>query len=159
MDVSRAVAAATVTFILSVTLASGPLVGLSLTQEKKQFEPGTGTINATVVSTPDHATLEAAKYNIEKYHLRAQPVELQIAGATGQPTLSYEIFIEELSYTRSSVTFLDSSISGTYFLEFEAVRFDADRIDRDQYNGLLRIVVVDQDRTLAETEIRIEVTE
>lgn len=160
MDMSRAVAAATVLLILSVTLATGPLVGVSLTTaEKEQFEPGSGTINATVVSTPDRATLEAAKYGIEKYHLRAQPVELHIEGATGQPTVSYEIYIEELSYTRSSVTFLDSSVDGTYQLEFKSARLDHDRINRDQYKGILRIVVIDQEQTLTETEIQIEVTE
>ena len=159
MDVHRVVAVATAVLILAVTLATGPLLGLSLTAEEEQFEPGSGTLDATVVTTPETATLEAARFGVEKYYLRAEPVELQIDGATGQPTVAYEIEIEEFGFTASSIAFFDASIDGSYQLEFEEAVLDADRIDSEQYDGSLRVVVVDEERTLVETEIRIEVTE
>ena len=159
MDSPRAVAIATAILILGITLATGPLLGLSLTSDDTGVEPGSGTIDSTVVSTPETATLEAARFGIERYYLRAPPVELLIAEVTGQPTVAYEIEIEDIGSTRSSIEFLDSSIDGTYHLEFEDADIDADRVASDEYDATLRVVVTDEGRTLVETEIEIEVSE
>ena len=160
MDSPRAVALVTAVFIIGITLATGPLLGLSLTaDDPEQFAPESGTIDATVVSTPEVATLDRAKFGVEKYYLRSPAVELQIAAITGHPPVAYEIEIEEIGSTRSSIEFLDSSFEGTYQLEFERAQVDAERVDGDEYNATLRVVAPDENRTLIETEIRIEVGE
>lgn len=161
MEPHRIAAAGTVVLIVGVTIASGPLVGLSLTSDAEEFEPSQGTLNATFVSTPENATLEAAKYGIDEYHLRASPVELGIHDITGQPTVAYDLVIHELNYTRSSITFLDSSFTGSFQLEFEPTTLDAGRIDREEYSGTISVVVLNGEdgRTLAKTDIRIGVHE
>lgn len=159
MERHRIVAAGTVVLIVGVTIASGPLVGLSLTTDAEEFEPGNGTINATVVSIPESATLEVAKYGVEGYYLRAESAELQIHDITGRPTVAYDIVIHELGYTRSSIVFLDSSFTGFYQLGFESTKLAADRITQDEYHATIRVVHTDEERILDETDIQIEVVE
>ena len=72
---------------------------------------------------------------------------------------AYEIEIEEIGSTRSSIEFLDPSIDGDYQLEFEEAEVDADRVESDQYDATLRVVLPDEDRTIYETDIQIEVAE
>lgn len=161
MNLHRIVAAGTVIFIVGVTIASGPIVGLSLLTEAEEFEPGHGTLNATVVSTPENATLEAAEYSVEGYHLRAAPIEMRIHDVAGQPTVAYDIVIHKLNHTRSSVTFLDSSFIGDYELKFSPTTLNSDRIHQDEYTGTLRVVILNEEdiQTLIVTDIRIKVDE
>lgn len=161
MNLPRIVVIGTIMLILGVIIASGPIVGLTLLTEAEDFEPRGGTMNVTVVSAPEKATLEAAKYSVEGYHLRAAPIEMHIHDVVGQPTVSYDIIIHELNHTRSAVTFFDSSLIGDYHLKFSSTTLDSDRINQDEYTGILKVVILnDEDiRTLFVTDIRIEVME
>ena len=160
MNRERAVFVATVGILLSVTVISGPLVGVSLTSSET-FDPGSGTIEASVTETPDTATLERGDHGSGVYYLRASPVEVEIASVTGQPSLTYELFVTELGHTKSSITFLDSDATGTVNLEFDASTLEADRVDANSYAGVLRVIANDDDgeRLLVERNVTVEVEE
>lgn len=158
MNRERVVLVATVGLLLGVTFASGPLVGVSLT-EPESFAPGSGSIEASVAATPETATLERASHGGGVYYLRADPIDVRVADVTGQPSLTYELAVPELGHTSASVTFLDEESQGTVRLEFDPSTLEADRVDADAYDGVLRVVATDGDgrRVAAETDVTVEV--
>lgn len=158
MNAGRAVVALAVLVVIGVSLASGPLVGVSVVDEPA-FEPGTGSLDATVEEAPETATLAEARHGAGVYHLRSDPIRLDVADATGQPTVAYQLTVVEMNYTSSTATFLDGGTTGAFDLEFEPATLDADRIDSDEYDGVLRVYVYDDDgdRLLYETDVTIEV--
>lgn len=160
MNRERVVFVATVGILLGVTVVSGPLVGISLTSSET-FDPGSGTIEATVTESPETATLKHGDHGAGVYYLRATPVEVEIDSVTGQPSLTYELFVTELGHTKSSITFLDGDAEGTVNLEFDASTLEADRVDSDAYTGVLRVIANDDDgeRVLVERNVTVEVKE
>lgn len=160
MERERAVLVATVGILLGVTVVSGPLVGVSLTSTES-FDPGSGTIEATVTETPETATLERGDHGAGVYYLRADAIEVDVESATGQPSLTYELFVTELGHTKSSITFLDDDADGTLDLEFDESTLEADRVDADAYRGVLRVIANDDDgeRVLVERNVTVEVRE
>ncbi|QLD90806.1 hypothetical protein HWV07_17860 [Natronomonas salina] len=160
MNCERAVLVATVTILLGVTIVSGPLVGVSLTTSEA-FDPGSGTIEASVTAAPETATLERGSHGAGVYYLRAAPIEVEIEEASGQPSLTYELLVTELGHTASSITFLDGDAAGTASLEFDASTLEADRVDAEAYSGVLRVIANDGDgeRVLVERNVTVEVVE
>ena len=160
MNRERAVLVATMGILLGVTVASGPLVGVSLT-ESKSFAPGSGSVEATVTETPETATLQRANHGGGVYLLRAAPIAIEVTSVTGQPSLTYEIAVPALGHTTASITFLEADAAGAVRLEFDPSTLEADRIDADQYDGVLTVVANDDggERVLAETNVTVEVVE
>lgn len=158
---SRAVVAGTVGVLLLMTVASGPLVGLELTSEEREFDPGTGDIDVTVESVPDAGTLERASHGAGVFHVRVDPVRLQIHEITGQPMVSYRLSVPELDHTRTSVHFLDPQRTGAYDLTLDPSPLEPDRIDEDvdSYDATLSVVVRDDDgeRVVAEADFEVGV--
>jgi hypothetical protein len=160
MNRERAVLVATVGLLLGVTFASGPLVGVSLT-EPRSFAPGSGSVAASVAETPETATLERASHGGEVYYLRADPITVDVANVTGQPSLTYELAVSGLGHKSASVTFLDEGEEGTLRLAFDPSTLEADRVEAEQYDGVLRVIATDDAgrRVLAETNVTVEVEE
>lgn len=158
MNRERVVLVATVGLLLGVTFASGPLIGVSLT-EPESFAPGSGTVEASVAATPDTATLKRASHGGGVYYLRADPIPVEVSNVSGQPSLGYEIVVPDLGHASSSVTFLDEEREGTLQLEFDPSTIEEDRVDRESYDGELRVVATDSSgrRVLAETNVTVEV--
>jgi hypothetical protein len=157
----RAVVAGTVGILLLVTVASGPLVGLELTSEASEFDPGTGNLNVTVESVPDSGTLQQASHGAGTHHIRVDPVRLQIHAITGQPMVAYQLYVPALDHTRTSVHFLDAERTGAYDLPLDPSQLDPDRIDEDvdSYDATISVVVRDGDgeRVIAEADLELEV--
>lgn len=158
MRSDRAVVAVTVALLIGVTVASGPLVGLSLTDERT-FAPGSGTANVTVETAPDTATLTRTNYGSGPYTLRLDPARIRVSAVSGQPTVAYELAVDGLNHTRTSVTFLDESYEGRYDLAFAPSTISPDRVDGERYDGTVRVYVYDErsDRLLVERNITVEV--
>ena len=158
MNRERAVLVATMGILLGVTLASGPLVGVSLT-ESRSFDPGSGAIEASVAETPETATLQRASHGGGVYHLRADPIAVDVTRVTGQPSLTYELAVPALGHTASSITFLDGDAEGAVRLEFDPSTLAADRVDADRYDGTLSVIANDDggERVLTETTVTVEV--
>lgn len=160
MSPDRAVVVATVVILLGVTAASGPPVGLTLTQSET-FSPGTGSADIAVESTPETATLSKADHGAGTYHLRLSAVELTAVNTTGQPTLTYQLSVPELSHSTASITFLDSDDTGRINVGFEPSLVEAEKVDSEYYDGTIRVSIADDDgsRLLVENDVRIEVEE
>lgn len=158
MRSDRAVVAVTVAVLIGVTVASGPLVGLSLTDERS-FAPGSGTANVTVGTVPETATLTRANYGSGPYTLRLDSARIRVSAVSGQPTVAYELAVDGLNHTRTSVTFLDESYEGRYDLAFAPSTISPDRVDGERYDGTVRVYVYDErsDRLLVERDITVEV--
>jgi hypothetical protein len=158
MGSDRVVVAVTVAVILGVTVVSGPLVGISLTDDEA-FAPGSGSVTASVESLPETATLTRANYGSGPYTLRIAATRLHVANVTGQPTVAYEVAVDGLNHSRTSVTFLDDSYDGRYDLTFAPSTLEPERVTQQEYNGTVRVYVYDErsDRLLAERNVTIEV--
>lgn len=158
MNRERVVLVATVGLLVGVTFASGPLVGVSLT-ESETFAPGSGSVEASVAETPETATLQRASHGGGVYYLRADPISVSVASVTGQPALAYELAVPELGHTSASVTFLDADSPGTVRLEFDPSTIEADRVDDETYDAVLSVVATDSGgrRVVAETNVTVEV--
>ncbi|MCY4731531.1 hypothetical protein KY092_13305 [Natronomonas gomsonensis] len=158
MRSDRAVVAATIAVVIGVSVASGPLVGLSLTDEQS-FAPGSGTANVTVETVPDTATLTQSNYGSGPYTLRLDPARIRVSTVSGQPTIAYELAVEGLNHSRTSVTFLDDGYEGRYDLAFSPSTIAPDRVDETRYDGMVRVYVYDErsDRLLVERNVTIEV--
>lgn len=158
MNRERVVTVTTVAILLGVTVVSGPLVGVSLTSEQT-FNPGSGSIVATVEQTPENASLDRASHGSDLYYLRGPPIPVQVEQTRGQPSLAYEIVIPELGHTTASITFLDGDSQGEIQLEFDPSTIEEDRVDAGAYDGIIRVVANDDDgeRVLAETNVTVEV--
>lgn len=160
MNRERAVLVVTMGLLLGVTLASGPLVGVSLTASES-FDPGSGTIEASVAGTPETVTLQRASHGGGVYHLRADPIAVRVTSVTGQPSLTYELAVPALGHTTSSITFLDGDAEGAVRLAFDPSTLAAERIDADRYDGTLSVIANDDggERVLTETNVTVEVVE
>lgn len=158
MQPDRVAVVATGAVLLGLTLVSGPLVGVSLTDDRPA-DPGTGTADLAVERTPDAATLTRDRGGSDDFRLRSPPVRLDVAAVTGRPTVTYELAVEELSYTTMSVSVLDADVRGAYDLPFGAARVDAEDVDDESLDGTLRVTVTDDDgtRTLVQTAVVVEV--
>lgn len=158
MNPERVVLTATVCIIVVVTIVSGPLVGISLTSDET-FNPGSGSIVATVEDTPETATLERGSHGSEVYYLHGPPIPVQVDQVRGQPSLTYEIVIPELGHTTASLTFLDKGTKGSIRLEFDPSTIEDDQVVAESYAGKIRVIANDADgeRELVETNVTIEV--
>ena len=158
MNRERVVLVATAGLLLGVTFASGPFVGVSLTSEQT-FNPGSGSIVATVEQPPENASLDRASHGSDLYYLRGPPIPVQVEQARGQPSLAYEIVIPELGHTTASITFLDDDSQGEIQLEFDPSTIEEDRVEAESYDGIVRVIANDDDgeRVLAEANVTVEV--
>ncbi|RLN01641.1 hypothetical protein [Haloarcula sp. Atlit-7R] len=140
MEKTRAITTSVIAIILGVTLLSGPLVpGVTLATEPEPVALETGNVTVSAVEMPEKVTLEKGSYGAASYYLDAPPVRIQFANRTGQPTLVYELTIEELGYTRTTNHFLDDSTGDTYDLTLASDTFTDGEIKREQYNGTVAV--------------------
>lgn len=148
----------TILVVLSVTLASGPLVGVSLTDETAA-SGGPSHATVDVDSAPDAATLAPDRHNDELYHLRADAVHITATNVSGRPTVVYQLEVPELNHTRSVGMFVTDS--GTYEVSFDPSSIEAERVDQDRYEGRITLYVFDDDgdRLLVERTVTVEVEE
>lgn len=174
MRPATAVAAATTAVIVVATLATGPLVGYSLTAPDP-FDPGSGSVDATVIDAPGSATIAPASHGGDVRHLRADPVRVDVSGVVGQPTLVYEIDVPAIGHSSASLVFLDAEMTGELELSFRPSTLEPDRLerggsgdgqtesgtDRGEFDGVLRVLVVDDggERTIHEASVAVEVAE
>jgi len=113
MSAPTRVPAATALVLVGLALATGPLVGLSVTAEPGPApDAGTGSIDATVAGTPDAVRIERGDYGADVAHLEAPPVVLRVASVDGQPTVGYEVAIPGLDYSRTTQWVFDPSLTG-----------------------------------------------
>lgn len=146
----------TVFVLLAVTLASGPPVGVSLTDEGPA-DDAASHVTVSVDSVPDRATLVSDRHNDDLYHLRADAVQVTAANVSGLPTVVYRLEVPALNHTRSVGLIVPGA--GTYEVGFDPSSIDAERVERDRYRGTIVVKAFDDDgdRVLVERSVSIEV--
>jgi hypothetical protein len=140
MDSGRAAVLTVVGLVVVVTAATA--TPLWTVPEENDLPPlGEGTASVSVVSTPDRATLDAGRQGGDVYYLDVTQTTVQVSQLQGNPILTYSIDIDRLGYSRSSVTSLAESGEGETRLSIARDAIDGANLDRDQYQGRLRLVL------------------
>lgn len=154
---------ATVAIVVVTTLASGPLVGLDLTAEHSFSGEGLGEGRATVgdVTMPDRVAFERADFGAGSYYLRVPSATVELSEVVGRPILNYEVSIDELGYTRSTIKVLSSANEGTLELGLDEVAFGRDELEQDSYAGELSVSVRYEgtEHVVATKNVTVEVVE
>lgn len=164
MDEVEYVVAGTVAIVVLVTLVSGPLVGaVDFTDEPDgaTFAPGSGEIDATVLSVPERARLEQGSYGSGAYYLRVPAATVDAERITGQPMLVYKLRIPALGYTHGTTHFLNGSNAGELSVTLSEGTVDPESIDREQYEGELLLLTRSDagERTLSRTNVTVDIRE
>lgn len=145
MDTSEASVAVAVGVIVAVTLLSGPLAGAvdltPATSEGICTDSTNASVDVTVESLPDSATLSEGRYGSQTYYLRVPDAVATVQNITGCPFLVYEFDIEEMSYGVSTTAFLSPDRTGRQTLEIERIPREASEITREQYNATTRLLI------------------
>lgn len=160
MSVPTHIPAVTALVLVGLALASGPIVGLSVTAEAGSgLDAGTGSIDATVAETPDIVWIDRGDYGADVAHLEAPPVRLRVSDVSGQPIVGYELAIDTLDYSRTTQWVFDPSLTGNQKVRLRRATLPPDRIDHDGYDATLRVFVRDDasERDLVVTDVRVEV--
>ncbi|MDS0222156.1 hypothetical protein NDI54_12430 [Haloarcula sp. S1AR25-5A] len=140
MEQTRAVVISVTVLMLGVTLLSGPLVpGVTLAAEPEPVALESGNATVSAVEIPERVTLQAGSYGAASYYLNAPAVHVKFSNLAGQPTLVYELTIEELGYSRTTNHFLDESAGNAYELTLASDTFTDAEIQREQYNGTVTV--------------------
>jgi len=142
MDRPRVLVSLTAALVLTVTVLSGPAIGLADLTQPRYDMSGLGEGNATVdrVEAPSTVTLERG-YQSESYYLVVPPARAHFASLSGKPTVAYGIEIPELGYSRSTTHFLSGGETG--WVEF-SIAEDTLRnrtVSADRYDGQLTLVL------------------
>lgn len=165
MELHRIAVYATVAVVVAVAVASGPLVGaVDLTRERDDpgdaGSPGEGSVDVTVLSLPDRATLDRGAYGAAAYTLRVPDARVRLANVTGQPMVVYKIELRELGYSRGTVHFVTADQAGPFSLELERDSLSPDDVTRDRYEGRLTVLVrADGERIVERAAITVDVRE
>lgn len=121
---------------------------------------GQGTATVSVVSAPERATIEPGRQGGGVYYLRVPDAEVEVTQLRGNPLVTYSIKIDEMGKARSTAHALGSAGNGRTELSIEPMTVDADELDRQRYEGRLRLVVRGDEETVVYSEpITIEVEE
>jgi hypothetical protein len=152
------VVAVTVLVVLAVMLASGPLVGVSLTDNPAaDGEPN--HVSVSIDEVPDDATLVTDRHNDDLYHLRADPIHITASNVSGRPTVVYRLEVPGLYHTRSAGMFVTEA--GSYEVSFDPSNVDSERVEQDRYEGTITVKAFDDNgsRVLVERTVTVEVEE
>lgn len=156
------VVAVVVGIVLATTLVSGPLVSaVDLTAEGSLSDADIGDGRVTVgdVTLPDRVVFERGEFGSGSYYLRVPPATAELGEIVGRPIISYQLSIDELGFTTSTVKVLSRSNEGTIELEIDDSAFARDRFENETFTGRL---VVDvryggRERVIASKNVTIEV--
>lgn len=151
----------TLGLVVLVVVATGPQLALVPVPESGlggAADPGTGTADLEVLSAPDRATLEADEFG-DVHYLTVPEATVAVSNVTGAPLLTASVDLPALGYRRSSLFAIQGRQGAARNYGVERAALDSDRLDRDAYDGTLRIVLRDDDgRTVVyEEPITVEV--
>lgn len=142
MDPLRGGPLVVVGLIVVVVAVTGPFGPLSIpTGYSGDKAPGTGTATITITDPPDQPRFEPGREVGGIYYLRVPDVGVEVRDLRGNPTLAYNVRIEQLGFRRGSIHLLGSAGPGRHSISLEPAPFEATRLERDSYNASLELVV------------------
>lgn len=126
-------------FILATLVATGPLVGVDA------FEPRATTIGDGTASV-DAVRVDAAQFRVTDGrfgtavpYLRVPDASVRVDSVTGRPRLLYQISVPHLDVSMEIERVF--STAGTYRLAPGDRALEPSAVDRESYNGTVRITV------------------
>ncbi|TSD15644.1 hypothetical protein DP107_00175 [Haloglomus irregulare] len=143
MERSHVAAALVLAACFGVALAAGPYGAdiRSLAAEGGTDAYATGSMEATVLETPDTVRLDRVQENgTDYYRLLVPAVTVDIANVTGRPALTYRLQIAEVGHTRVTAHVLSSAQEGRFSATLEPTEIEADRVGNDSYVGELSVI-------------------
>lgn len=148
--------------VVLLAVATGPQVGLLSIPEGgfgADAAPGEGTARLEVVSPPERATLVPADY-ADLHYIQITDPEVAVLAVSGAPLLTVTVAIPSLGYSRSSVFTIAEQGSEIRSYGIEGGAIASGRLDRDTYDGTVRLVLRDDagETVLYEDRIAVEVT-
>jgi len=161
MDRSRVLAAVSVSVILTVTVLSGPAVGVVDLTHPRVDTAGLGQGNATVDAVEAPATARFDRgFQSGSYHLEVPDARLRVVSVTGRPTVSYTLSVPAMGYSRTTTHFLDADDTDWVVVSLSRDTLAEDRVDGAAYDGTLSVVLRynDTERVLYEEPVTVEVT-
>lgn len=162
MDVGRAIVLTTACVIGLATLLTGPAIGFFDVRPANSFtsdELGTGEASVTAVEFPGNPTLSDGTGDSNQYVLRTGDVEVNVANVTGQPMLVYKLEIHGMGYTKSSLTVLDTGMSGPQAIQLSRATIHRETVTAETYPSELRLVFRGDgpDRVVGSTNVTVQV--
>lgn len=163
MKVQPAVAV-TVAIVVATTLLSGPAifgVDLTATETFDGSDLGDGRVTVGAVDLPDTVVVERGDFGAGTYYLRVPSATVELREIVGRPIVSYQVSVEELSFTRSNVPVLSPSDEGSYELTIEEAPFGENEVRNESYAGELSVTTRydDTEHAVATRNLTIEVVE
>jgi len=163
MRYRRAIVPTVVGIVVLTAVAFGPLVSsVSLASEPTTVITNEGALTVESVTFPTEATVSPASYGAANAYLEVPPATVRFDSITGNPTLVYELHIEQLDYSFSSSHFLDAGEHGpTYDATIASMSVDESRLEKRRYPGVLTVGVRNSTglRVAASQNITVRVTE
>lgn len=149
--------------VVLVAAATGPHVGmLSIPPGGLggADDAGTGFATVAVVSAPENGSLDAETYG-DVHYLRVPDAAVEVSRVEGAPLLTLSLDVPALGYQRSSVYTIGERGPDTRSYGVSRSAIESDRIDKQVYDGSLRVVLQDdRGRTVVyEGPITVRVTE
>lgn len=156
------VVAVTVAIILLTTLLSGPAISAVDLTASGSFDGsdlGDGRVTVGEVTVPESAAIERGEFGSGAYYLRVPSATVDLEEVRGRPILSYQVSVDGLGFTRSSVHVLSPSDEGIYELTIDEATFGESEIENESYTGELSITARydDTEEDVASRNVTIEV--
>lgn len=145
MDRTRLAAILLLSACFGVALAAGPygadIRSLATDDRAGTDAYATGSMEPTIVDTPDTARLDRFQENgTTQYRLLVPAATVDIANVSGRPGLTYKLRIADIGHTRGTTHVLSDAQEGQFRATLEPSELAADRIQNDSYVGELTII-------------------
>lgn len=144
MDRTHLAAVLLLAACFGVALAAGPYGAdiRSLAAEDESDGYATGSVDETIIDTPDTARLDRIEQNgTTQYRLLVPAATVGVANVSGRPALTYKLQIDAIGHTRATAHVLSAAQEGRFRATLDASEIAADRVQNDSYAGDLTIIV------------------
>jgi hypothetical protein len=146
MDRTRLAAVLLLAACFGVALAAGPygadIRSLAADDGAEADAYATGSVDETIIDTPDTARLDRIEQNgTTQYRLLVPAATVGVANVTGRPALTYKLQIDAVGHTRATAHVLSPAQEGQFRVTLDPSEIAADRVRNDSYAGDLAIIV------------------
>lgn len=155
----RAVLVIGVGLVLALTLATGPVGLIEITDREGAQNLGSGTVSATVLDEPDRITLEPTDDGQRLYTVSVPEIRVELSEVSGNPLLSYALSLDEIGFGTESVQLLEGASHQTVTMELSTDPLQQHEVEQLTEAGLTLRVRADSDRVLFEKTVPVEVIE
>lgn len=146
MDRTHLVAVLLLAACVGVALAAGPygadIRSLAAEDGAGTDDYATGSVDETILDTPDTARLDRIEQNgTTQYRLLVPTATVGVANVSRRPALTYKLRIAGIGHTRGTTHVLSGAQEGRFRATLDPSEIAADRVRNDSYAGDLTIII------------------